>query len=305
MVAAVIGFGGVAAAAISVLQHSPGGVFSALAAMAPAPVMSACLVDANGDAALDVATLRSSGDTYFPELFDGSTGVSRWRGEAVPSGTKFYCVGHHLVLGLPDFTTHIHDARSPVTPLVVRGGDVTQAVRQGTGCLDLEAADHSHLAVAVDGSNATQCQPDANTVSADGEATGIMGLTSDEVALPDGDQVLELRARQQGTEMLSLRVGAHAQEHPTSLQKCTFSAALAVSPTTIFVQGCPVGSEKASLVLALGREGLGELWRAPIASGTEWDVDMFRWNGRALLVRASATVYALDAGTGATLWRIN
>jgi hypothetical protein len=291
--------------AVANLQGNGGGVLGALQQMTPAPVMNACLVDANGDAVLDLATLRYGGDTQFPEIFDGVTGTSRWRGESVPTGTKLLCVGHHFVLGLFDFSTRIHDARAPAAPLIVRGADVTKAVRPGPGCLDLEATDGSHLAVAVDGSNATACPPSGLTVNADGAAVGVMGLSSDEVNLEGGDEVLRLRARETGTEVLSFRPNARVPERPLGLQKCSFSAALAANPTTAFIQGCPIGSDKAGLVVALRRSDLTELWRTPIGSGSEWDVDLFVWNGRALLVTASTTIYALDGATGATLWRIN
>lgn len=273
--------------------------------LAPASLKASCVVDANGDAVADVATMRTHGSGSFVEVFDGRTGTSLWHGEDVTGGPAFLCVGHHVALALADFTTRIYDVRSPGAPLVMRGSDVTRTLSQGEGCLELGAADGSHVAVAVDGSNATSCDAHGTPHGTSDAAPGVMGLTAHEAMSAQDTEGIRLTARQQGTEMLSLRPSYDAAEHPLSFMKCTFSAAVAASPTTIFVQGCAVGADKAAFVVALRRADLVELWRTPIGGGSEWDVDDFEWNGRALLVRASNEIYALDGATGATLWTIN
>lgn len=272
---------------------------------APEPVREVCLVDANGDTTLDVAVLRADGDVLVPQLFDGTTGSSTWRGDSIPSGTKLLCSGHHVVLALEDFNTRVIDARAPATPLVVRGSDVTRSVRAGTGCLDLVGADDSHLSVAVDGSNATAC-PTERPRAADRShyGPGILGMTDHEIDLHEGTDTLQLTSRRHGTEMLSVRLGERAPAQLTTLKTCSFTSAIAANPTMVFLQGCAPGPDQGAVAVGLRRPDLGEMWRVSIGESPANSIRWFSWNGSALIVEAQGAVYAYDGTTGATLWSV-
>jgi len=303
-VGAAIGVYGLQNGGASVLGGSGGGT-SLLAAMAdPAPVIETCFVDANGDAVADVVAMHVRDSKRFAEIVDGATGTSLWRGDEIVGDVELFCVGHHVVLALGDFTTRIHDARAPATPLVVRGSDATKKVRPGPACLDLEGADDSHLDVAIDGSAATSCEPSGPVYGVNDDAPGVMGLTDDAVELPDGDAVLRLRVRERGTPILSVRSAAGGADTPLGVIKCTFSAAIAANATTIFLQACAPGDDDAGFVIALRRADLTELWRKPLDGASTNSVSFFSWNGSALIVQSFGAVYAYDGGNGASLWSI-
>jgi DNA-directed RNA polymerase subunit RPC12/RpoP len=295
-----IGVYGLQNGGASVLGGNGNSLFAAMAE--PAPVLETCFVDANGDAAADVVVLHLRDSKRFAEIVDGATGASRWRGEEIAGDVELLCVGHHVVLALGDFTTRIHDARAPQTPLVVRGSDVTRKVRAGVGCLDLEGADDSRLDVAVDGSGATSCEPAGVEHGVHDDAPGVMSLTDDAVELQDGDAVLRLQVRQRGTPILNLRTVARGPDTQLAVIKCAFSAAIAVNATTIFLQACAPGDDDAGFVIALRRSDLTELWRKPLDGLSTNNVSFFSWNGSALIVQSFGAVYAYDGGNGTSLW---
>ena len=299
-----IGVFGLQNGGASLLGGSGGGTSLFAAMAAPAPVIETCFVDANGDAVADVVAMHVRDSKHFAEIVDGGTGASRWRGEEIAGDVSLFCVGHHVVLALGDFTTRIHDARAPQTPLVVRGTDVTKKVRPGAGCLDLEGADDSHLDVAIDGSAATNCEPSGPVYGVNDDARGVMGLTDDEVELLDGDAVIRLHARERGTPILSVRTAARGPDTALGVIKCTFSAAIAANPTTIFLQACAPGDDDAGFVIALRRADLTELWRKPLDGASTNNVRFFSWNGSALIVQSFGAVYAYDGANGTSLWNI-
>ena len=314
LVACTLLFGGIGAAigayglqngGASVLGGGGGGGTSLFAALAePTPVIESCFVDANGDAVADVVAMHLRNSKRFAEIVDGATGTSRWRGEEIVGDVELFCVGHHVVLALGDFTTRIHDARAPETPLVVRGSDITKKVRAGVGCLDLEGADASHLDVTIDGSGATSCEPSGPVHGAYDDAPGVMSLTDNAVELQDGDAVLRLHVRERGTPILSLRTTEGGPDTALGMIKCTFSAALAVNATTIFVQACAPGDDDSGFVVALRRADLTELWRKPLDGASTNNVGFFSWNGSALIVQSFGAVYAYDGSDGRSLWSI-
>lgn len=265
-------------------------------------VYKVCLVDANGDDTLDVAMVRTVGDgVWYSELVDGVSGETRWHSERMGELSGLACSGHHFVVPAKDFKTYLHDARSPGTPHIVQGRDVTRYVIPGEGCLSLRAADESISVVSLDGRALEACAPAGAELDVIAGSTGVLDLTDDEVTLPTGEQLL---ARETGTEVLSLRLAQSSPPTELSLVKCDFTAALAVNADTVFLQACAIGNDDDGMVVALRKGDLTERWRKPIAGISADNVSFWSWNGRVLLVQSFGKLYTFDEN-GNSAWQVN
>lgn len=265
-------------------------------------VYKSCFVDANGDDALDVAMVRTIGDgVWYSELVDGVSGETRWHSERLGDLSGIACAGHHFVVASKDFKTFVHDARSPGTPHVVQGRDVTRYVSPGEGCLSLRADDESTSIVGLDGRALEACPPVGAQLDVVVGETGVLGLTDDEVTLPSGEQLL---ARETGTEVLSVRLAQSSPPTELSLIKCDFTAALAVNADTVFLHACAIGNDDDGFVIALRKGDLTERWRKPVAGISADHVNFFAWNGRMLVLSSFGVLHAFDASGNAT-WSVS
>jgi DNA-directed RNA polymerase subunit RPC12/RpoP len=100
-----------------------------------------CLVDANGDEALDVAGVFAWSDDrerYLVSIIDGATGERLWAGPEVPRQSSLLCArdDRHFAVATPDFKVQLHGV-GRAEPVILQLTDELHNYRVGEGCFAL------------------------------------------------------------------------------------------------------------------------------------------------------------------------
>lgn len=266
--------------------------------------MGACLVDANGDGIDDIAGLSGPpGESYTPTIVDGTTGEVLWRGEDAGEGAKLECLDRQwLVVGKPDFSLRLHDARKPNAPLSLRGRDALQAAAMGKGCAALKTTDGSIMGVALPAGTPTECEA---TFRSPFDTPGLIGLTGEKTELTVGDRHVTLTKRRTGTPMLTLRVDEQGKtlfERELPYAAATFSSGLAVAGDRIVVFGTRPGNDDEGLLVGLDAKTGAELYAVTLEGQVTNNVEAIAFNGRHVVLQYWVYLRAYDPATGKQVW---
>ncbi|MCX4241384.1 zinc finger domain-containing protein [Paraliomyxa miuraensis] len=263
-----------------------------------------CLVDANGDGVDDVVGLVGPpGESFTPAIVDGATGEALWRGEHAGEGARLSCPSREwFVVGKADFGVWLHDARSPGTPVSLRGRDVLRAAAMGKDCVAVQTNDGSVMGVALPSGSVTDCPA---RFPGPFDTPGLIGLTGESTSLTVDGREYALSKRRQGTPMLTLRVregGKQVLEQELPHAAATFASGLAVAGDRVVVFGARPGKEKEGLLIGLDAKTGAERYAVPLQGMVTDNLSAMAFNGRYVVLQYWSHLRAYDPATGAMAW---
>lgn len=266
-----------------------------------------CLVDGNGDAALDVFGMSGPSNALAPTLVDGSSGRVLWTTKPYPRNTRTFCLSRDwLGVAEPNFHIELFSAKHRAHPIELTGRDKLMAFALGKGCAKLETADGSQFAVKLPGGGSTHCRT-GKLRRIGSETVGLIGLTGEQTEIDTSATRYALRKRSRGTPMLTVtatrgRVRLFSEELPYAAT--TFASAIAASNDRLLIWGAKPGSRSKPFLIGLHASTGNLLYALPQAQDPSGDVSLFEFNGRYVIAAWWGALHAYDPATGHEVWRV-
>ena len=260
--------------------------------------MGACLVDRNGDAALDLAGLYTWTDDperWVVSVIDGSTGDALFRGEELPEDTKVMCGrGGPFVFATPDFKLRFYAATAE-EPVTLQLGETVRRYAPGDGCfaIQLENDEVVHYSYAGEALGACEGAPDMLPNS---NHFGHASTSAPWVRSQDGVSYV-VEAAERGTPMITVT----AKRGDVSREVAAVERA-----TAYFVSLLPRepgvtpfdARDGAAAALREALDGLEELWSVRLAIAGEHDAFT------AVLTPSTLVVHGRDPAGGDEPYRL-
>ncbi len=265
-----------------------------------------CLVDADGDAVLDIVGLSGGvSGRHTPTIVNGSTGEVRWRGQTGNDKTKVLCAGrnHFLVTG-GDFSARLITARSPSQERVVQLRDEAQSVTLGNGCVSVRTSDGSSVGIQLATGTTSACEVADNPWRRE---PGMIGLTDKQTEIAVGSRRYSLAKRESGTPILTLTAmegGKTLWTQETRYRAATFSSAVAPAGATVMVFGAALSDDKKGMLIGFDAATGAERYAVTLSGASTWSVDMLQFNGQYVIAAYWTGLYAFNPVSGKVAWSL-
>jgi len=272
----------------------------------------ACLVDANGDDALDIAGLSAAPGSalWTLRVVDGATGSVLWsendykpRGGVVCVSPRFFGIDGD------DFQLRLFQARSlssPASPRLEPLSDHIDKLGQGNDCLLVNTRDGKQKSVSLTNQPASQCTPLAMT-----EPWGDWGLENsrgiDGLERNSGTTTYLLEYRTPGTPFLTMTAHSqHQQLWATDLRVVKPSGGLsfAVTPSMLVVYAIDPSDSDYGVLIGLDPTTGVQRYAQRQDSHSSASFRSFHWNGRFVLIDWGFGLHAYDPADGRRVWHI-
>lgn len=268
----------------------------------------ACLVDANGDAALDLVGWGGSpSDQRNLWLVDGATGKRIWsRSGDYASEATVLCSGRGgFAVARPNFTLELFSLTARDTPRIVRLSDKVEQYARGEGCLQIVTSDQRTVGLDAKTGSQTRCDPIeplrhpytvAGTTDAGASTTTLGGVRYSVAGRAVGTPVLTVSAERDGAQLWSVPLRYVAVSRRTML---------VVTPETVATYGAEPGQTDVGVLIGMSpRTGAVQY---ELSQGSSWSARHlagFQYNGRYLIVTWGFGVHAYEPATGERVWHI-
>ena len=271
---------------------------------------AACLVDANGDGALDLAGFgeRAGADSRQLQLIDGATGRRIWSGPTFSTSAKVLCVSRsHFAVDDVDFNLRIFSARAPQHPAALRLADHVRQVGRGRDCVTLDLLNNDRRQLAFDGSNVARCESEAPSYDFGG-GPFMSPIETERTIIVGGDQYTVSR-RDPGTPFLSVvrsRAGVTVWRRDLRYIQAEGGFGFTATPHTLFVWGADPRDDNVGFAIGLDLDTGAQ--RFAISQESTWS-GMFQlqapeFNGRYVIMSWGFGLHAYDPDTGRRAWHI-
>ncbi|MBX3182388.1 MAG: PQQ-binding-like beta-propeller repeat protein [Polyangiaceae bacterium] len=265
-----------------------------------------CLVDADGDAVLDVVGLSGGvSGRHTPTIVNGATGEVRWRGQTGNDKTKVLCAGrnHFLVTG-GDFSARLITARSPSQERVVQLRDEAQSATLGNGCVSVRTSDGSSMGIQLATGATGACEVADNPWRRE---PGMIGLTDRQTEITSGKRRYTLTQRESGTPILTLSAsegGKTLWTQETRYRKATFASAVAPAGGTVVVFGARLADDKKGMLIGFDAATGAERYAVELSGVSTWKVEMLQFNGQYVIASYWTGLYAFNPVNGKVAWSL-
>ena len=271
-----------------------------------------CLVDANGDDALDIAGLSAAPGSalWTLRVVDGATGGVLWtENEYKPQGGIVCASPRFFGIDGDDFQLRLFRARSlasPPSPLLVPLSDHIDKLGQGNDCLLVKTRDGKQSSVSLANQPGSQCTPLAMR-----EPSGDWGVEDsrapDGLEHESGTTKYLLEYRTPGTPFLKMTAhAAHQQLWATDLRvvKPSDGLSFAVTPSMLVVYASDPSDSDYGVLVGLDPTTGVQRYAQRQDSHSSGSFRSFHWNGRFVLVDWGFGLHAYDPADGRRVWHI-
>jgi hypothetical protein len=298
VVLCVIAFGGVAGFSASSLS-------TALLEWYTPP----CLVDANGDAALDLAGMSATpgSEQWKLRLVDGATGSVLWsENDYAPVNGVICASPRYFGVDGGDFRLRLFSAKALASPMTIPLSDHVDKLGLGDNCLLLKTADDAQKAVDLAGNSVARCDPPALT-----DAWGDWGVKSLDtergLERTSGAKTFKLTYRSPGTPFLILTARAQDRDlwsKTLPLIKAGSNLAFVVTPGLLIVYGADPQDDHYGVLVGIDPETGTQ--RYAVRQDSHWSANFrsMHWNGRFVIIDWGFGLHAYDPSDGHRAWHI-
>lgn len=301
----IIGFWLVVIAAIIASFAFTDGPMAGLAEWYPPGTV---LVDANGDAALDlVGWAGGRADARDIWILDGLTGRRLWvrAGNYEPGADLLAISAKHFAVARPNFTLDIFDVDRREQPVTLGLSDAISTYARGEGCLQVETGDGVSVGISVPAGQTTTCAA-AEEPQSIGRFPGVSEATA---TARLGDVSFQAATRERGTPLLTVSARRGTQTlWSVPLRYAAISSRevmLVVTPAMVMTYGVEPGRDDEVGVL-IGLDPNTGAVKYERGQGSTWSSDWvsFQYNNRFLIVTWGFGVHAYEPATGERVWHL-
>jgi hypothetical protein len=268
-----------------------------------------CLVDANGDGALDVAGLAAApgSERWKLHVVDGLTGNVLWSENEYKPVNGIVCLSPGFFgMESDDFRLRLYAAKKLGSPLLIPLTDHIDQVGAGAGCALFKTQDGAQKAVSLTAAPVSQCS--APTLDNPWGDWGIKERdTADGLKRTSGEETFSLTHRNPGTPFLTLTARAQKQQLWTqnlSAIKPSSGLAFAVTPGMLVVYGVDPKDDNYGVLVGVDPATGAQRYAVRQDSSNSAAFRSFHYNGKLLLVDWGFGLHAYDPADGRRAWHI-
>jgi hypothetical protein len=268
-----------------------------------------CLVDANGDGALDVAGLAAApgSQRWKLHLVDGLTGNVLWSEKEYKPVNGIVCLSPHFFgLEADDFRLQLFPAKKLDSPLTIPLSDHIDQLGAGDGCVLIKTRDGAQKSVSLTAGPVGQCNAPGL-----GDPWGNWGInegsTDSGVERVSAGKTFLLSYRNPGTPFLTLTARAQGQQLWTqslSAIKPNSGLAFAVTPGMLVVYGVDPKDDDFGVVIGVDPETGAQRYAVRQDSSNSADFRSFHFSGKLVLIDWGFGLHAYDPADGRRVWHI-
>ena len=271
-----------------------------------------CLVDANGDDALDIAGLSAAPGSalWTLRVVDGASGSVLWSEKDYKPQVGVVCASPRFFgIDGDDFQMRLFQARSlssPPSPLLVPLSDHIDKLGQGNDCLLVKTRDGKQNSVSLTNQPVSQCTPLAMM-----EPWGDWGVENsrglDGLQHTSGTTTYLLEYRTPGTPFLTMTAHSqHQQLWSTDLRvvKPNGGLSFAVTPSMLVVYAIDPSDNDYGVLVGLDPTTGLQRYAQRQDSHSSASFRSFHWNGRFVLIDWGFGLHAYDPTDGRRVWHI-
>jgi hypothetical protein len=270
----------------------------------------ACLVDANGDGALDIAGMGAApgSEIWQLRLVDGATGRLLWSGESFKPQANLVCFSpRFFAVDNTDFHLHLYPAACPDRSVVVTLRDRVDQVGLGDGCIALRLADDQEQAFSFTGAALDRCQ--AGPLLKDRGLRGSFYGDGLKTQIAEDGSTYAVAQRDRGTHFLLVRRSKGDQvlwsrELPY-VGAADQNFGLVLTPDTEILWGANPAEKEYALIIGLDPQTGNE--RFARRQSSHWSSNALYsmvYNGRYVIVGWGFGLHAYDPRTGERMWHL-
>ena len=267
-----------------------------------------CLVDANGDAALDLAGMSATpgSEQWKLRLVDGATGSVLWaENDYAPANGVICASPRYFGVDGGDFRLRLFSARALASPMTIPLSDHVDKLGLGDNCLLLKTADDAQKAIDLAGTSVARCAPPALT-----DAWGDWGVNTDPdkgLERTSAAKTFKLTYRSPGTPFLILTARAQDRElwsKTLPAIRADSNLAFVVTPGLLIAYGADPQDNDYGVLVGIDPETGTQ--RYALRQDSHWSANFrsLHWNGRFVIIDWGFGLHAYDPSDGHRAWHI-
>ncbi len=261
-----------------------------------------CLVDANGDNALDFAALRAGSDGWDLNLIDGATGKLLWSGQRYALDSKFICLSPtHFGIDDINLLVHLFPAKNPNTSLEFDLSDRLEEAEMGHGCLKFNQINDKETYFSLTGAPISSCETDELT-----ENREILWSTSPGYIVTD-KLSYRLTVRSPGTPFLIASAsldGITLWSIELPVVRADRGYAMIYTPNMLVIWGALLNNTSYAVILGLDPQTGVVRYMQTQDSRESRELLNFTYNGRYVIAVWGPGLHAYDPMTGNRIWDV-
>lgn len=265
-----------------------------------------CLIDANGDSALDVVGLTALASRGSAVVLDGRDGRELWRGGSYLPGTTLFCVNKSQIV-LNDFGTFqvtIRDARDLNAARDIRLSDEPDRWGFGPDCMSIRTKDEARYDFTLSTAKPGACKAPVD-VDYYLPESAMQFSKAGSKHLVRGDEHYIVEVKKPGTPILSV----HTKD-PTGwktrleYKNSNVAAVLAKDVVAVVGKSAEVGDTSGAFtIVAVDVATGGVRWELPVCNRSMMIQSIYADGPNIVFMEPWSGVWAVDAESGKVVWR--
>jgi hypothetical protein len=268
-----------------------------------------CLVDANGDGALDLAGFSGTpgSEQWKLRLVDGKTGSVLWAENDYATTNSLVCASpRYFGIDGSDFRLRLFPAKALTSPLTIPVSDHIRKLGLASDCLLFKTSDGAQKMVDLAGNSVARCDP-PTLLDAEGDWGVSTVETEKSLQGRSGATTFKLTYRSPGTPFLVLTARAQGRElwnKTLPVTKAGANLALVATPGLLITYGADPQDDHYGVLLAIDPESGVQRYALRQDSHNSGNFRSLQWNGRFVLIDWGFGLHAYDPADGHRVWHI-